>query len=93
LETRHSSDCAHSPEFVDLLAVFKSPEDFLVTGEKLDGRNGKFGDSVHLMGDKRLPSKICVLLDESARGHLPIDALWPAIRVSEERLLQVREAN
>jgi hypothetical protein len=33
---------AHSLEFVDLLAVFKSPEDFLVTGEKLGGRNGKF---------------------------------------------------
>jgi hypothetical protein len=44
---------------------------------------------IYWAGDTELPSRISVLVDESARNHLAIDGLWLAIRVSEKRLLQV----
>jgi len=96
-----SSD-VHNLNFKELLLEFKSPEDFLRAGEKIGGARHNTGDSsftlqtlprvpilfVYWQGDEELPSKISVLVDESARSHLAIDGLWLAIRVSEKRLLQ-----
>jgi len=100
-----SSD-AHSLSFADLLLVFKSPEDFLTAGQKLGGERDKIGDSsfvlqtlpripmlfIYWVGDAELPSKISVLVDQSARSHLAIDGLWLAMRVSEKRLLQMAKS-
>jgi len=96
-----SSD-AHNLDFKELLLAFKSPEDFLRAGKKIGGARHNTGDSsftlqtlprvpilfVYWQGDEELPSKISVLVDESARSHLAIDGLWLAIRVSEKRLLE-----
>lgn len=95
-----SSD-AHNLAFGELLLVFKSPEDFLSAGLKVGGKEERVGDAsfvlqtlpripilfIYWVGDEELPSKISVLVDESAVSHLPIDALWLAIKVSEKRLL------
>jgi len=97
------SSSAHNLNFAELLVTFKSPEDFLSAGQKIGGKIDRVGDSsfvlrtlpripilfIYWAGDEELPSKISVLVDESARSHLAIDALWLAIRVSEKRLLQV----
>jgi hypothetical protein len=97
-----SSD-AHNLAFRELLNAFNSAEDFLKAGQKLGGKKDKIGDSsfvlltlpripilfIYWAGDEELPSKISVLVDESARNHLAIDALWLAIRISEKRLLEV----
>jgi hypothetical protein len=101
-----SSD-AHNLRFKELLLTFKSPEDFLRAGEKIGGVRHNTGDSsftlqtlprvpilfIYWQGDEEVPSKISVLVDESARSHLAIDALWLAIRVSEKRLLKVAKSN
>jgi len=101
------SSNAHNLNFAELLLTFKSPEDFLSAGQKIGGKIDTVGDSsfvlrtlpripilfVYWPGDEELPSKISVLVDESARSHLAIDALWLAIRVSERRLLQVGKSN
>ncbi len=97
-----SSD-AHNLAFTELLLSFKYPEDFLRAGQKIGGKAYTIGDSsfvlailpripilfIYWAGDEELPSKISVLVDESAHGHLAIDGLWLAIKVSEKRLLQV----
>jgi len=101
------SSNAHNLNFAELLLTFKSPEDFLGAGQKIGGKIDKVGDSsfvlrtlpripilfIYWAGDEELPSKISVLVDESARSHLAIDALWLATRVSEKRLLQVAKSN
>jgi hypothetical protein len=95
-----SSD-AHNLAFGELLLAFKSPEDFLNAGLKVGGKEDRLGDAsfvlqtlpripilfIYWAGDEELPSKISVLVDESAVSHLAIDALWLAIKVSEKRLL------
>jgi len=100
-----SSD-AHNLSFADLLLAFKSPEDFLAAGQKLGAKRDKIGDSsfvlqtvpripmlfIYWVGDAELPSKISVLVDQSARSHLAIDGLWLAIRVSEKRLLHIAKS-
>lgn len=99
-----SSD-AHNLAFADLLSAFKSPEHFLRAGQKVGGRRDSIGDSsfviqtlpripilfIYWVGDDELPSKISVLVDESAVSHLAIDGLWLAIRVSEKRLYAVAD--
>ena len=101
------SSSAHNLNFAELLVTFKSPEDFLSAGQKIGGKIDRVGDSsfvlrtlpripilfIYWAGDEELPSKISVLVDESARSHLAIDALWLAIRVSEKRLLKVAKSN
>ena len=95
-----SSD-AHNLGFAELLFTFRSPEDFLRAGLKVGGRKDAIGDSsfvlqtlpripmlfIYWVGDDELPSKISLLVDESALSHLAIDGLWLAIRVSEKRLI------
>jgi len=95
-----SSD-AHNLAFADLLSAFKSPEDFLSAGQKVGGRRDSIGDSsfviqtlpripilfIYWVGDDELPSKISLLVDESALCHLAIDGLWLGTRVSEKRLI------
>lgn len=97
------SSNAHNLAFAELLSTFNSAEDFLKAGQKLGGKKDKIGDSsfvllilpripilfIYWAGDEELPSKISVLVDESARSHLAIDALWLAIRISERRLVEV----
>lgn len=97
-----SSD-AHNLKFNELKLAFKSPEDFLTAGQRVGGKEDRIGSSsfvlqalpripllfIYWEGDDELPSKISVLVDESARSHLAIDGLWLAIRVSEKRLIQV----
>ena len=97
-----SSD-AHNLEFSELLLAFKSPGDFLRAGQQIGEKKDVTGDAsfvlwtlpripilfIYWTGDTELPSRISVLVDESARNHLAIDGLWLAIRVSEKRLLQV----
>lgn len=101
------SSNAHNLNFAELLDTFKSPEDFLSAGQKIGGKIDRVGDSsfvlrtlpripilfIYWAGDEELPSKISALVDESARSHLAIDALWLAIRVSEKRLLQAAKSN
>jgi hypothetical protein len=100
-----SSD-AHNLDFAQLLLTFESPEDFLRAGQKIGGKGDGMGDSsfvlqslpripilfIYWAGDEELPSKISVLVDESARSHLAIDGLWLAISVSEKRLLQAAKS-
>ena len=95
-----SSD-AHNLSFTELLLTFKSPEDFLRAGQKVGGKKDVIGDSsfvlqtlpripmlfIYWAGDDELPSKISLLVDESAICHLAIDGLWLGTRVSEKRLI------
>jgi len=95
-----SSD-AHNLRFTELLRTFESPENFLRAGQKVGGKRDAIGDSsfvlqtlpripmlfIYWVGDDELPSKISLLVDESAVSHLAIDGLWLAIRVSENRLI------
>lgn len=97
-----SSD-AHNLRFTELLSAFKSPEDFLGAGRKAGASKHTVGDAsfvltvlpripilfIYWAGDEELPSRISVLVDESARGHLAIDGLWLAIKISEKRLLEI----
>jgi hypothetical protein len=96
-----SSD-AHNLSFAGLLLTFKSSEDFVRAGERIGAKSHTIGDAsfvlqtlpripilfIYWAGDEEVPSKISVLVDASAPGHLAIDGLWLAIRVSEKRLLQ-----
>jgi len=100
-----SSD-AHNLQFVDLLHAFRSPTEFLRAGEKIGGRRETIGDTsfvlrtfpripilfIYWAGDEELPSKISVLVDESAARHLAIDGLWLAIRFTEKRLAQAMKS-
>ena len=101
------SSNSHNLAFTELLLSFKSPEVFFRAGQKIGGKAYTIGDSsfvlptlpripilfIYWAGDEELPSKISVLVDESARSHLAIDGLWLAIKVSEKRLLQVAESD
>jgi len=96
-----SSD-AHNLSFAELLLTFKFPEDFARAGERIGAKRHTIGDAsfvlqtlpripllfIYWAGDEEVPSKISVLVDASAPGHLAIDGLWLAIRVTEKRLLQ-----
>ena len=96
---------AHNLKFNDLKQALKSPEHFLTAGKRVAGKEERIGIGsssfvlqalpkipllfIYWEGDAELPSKISVLVDETARSHLAIDGLWLAIRVSEKRLIQV----
>jgi len=96
-----SSD-AHNLSFTELLLTFKFPQDFIKAGERIGAKRHTIGDAsfvlhtlpripllfIYWAGDDEVPSKISVLVDASAPGHLAIDGLWLAIRVTEKRLLQ-----
>jgi len=94
---------SHHVSFEPLIQKFGSPQRFVEAGLSLGGRSIPYADEAFQLnvlpriplaylvwaGDEEFGPRISVLFDETAEHHLPIDALWVAILVSNRRFLEL----
>jgi len=99
------SATSHHVSFEPLIQKFGSPQRFVEAGLSLGGRRIPYADEAFRLnvlpripiaylvwaGDEEFGPRISVLFDETAEHHLPIDALWVAILVSNRRFLELEE--
>jgi len=92
----------HRVSYEPLLQKYGSPQEFLNAGLSHGGRPISYADAAFELkllprvpiaylfwsGDEEFPSRISVLLDETAEQQLPMDALWVGILAANRRMLE-----